>query len=132
MPPDNNTYNVSQPVLPSNQLGPVPPASPKKHHWISIAVIALLSLVLLIALGFGYWAYSSRQDYKNNSDQKASAAVKKLTKSRKRHLMLLMKSGKSHHTKNIHHPPNLVRLKLYILRCGAVTLLSNLVIPVQL
>lgn len=36
----------------------------------------VMSVTLLIgAIGFGFWAYSSQQDYKNNSDQKAAAAV---------------------------------------------------------
>lgn len=44
---------------------------------INILLIPLILVVLLFfgALGFGYWAFSSRQDYKNNSDQKAAAAV---------------------------------------------------------
>ena len=42
--------------------------------------------MLLISLGFGYWAFSSRQDYKNNSDQKASAAVKKANEEQKKTL----------------------------------------------
>lgn len=44
---------------------------------ISGAVISLVFCVLLLlgAIGFGAWAYTSRQDYKNNSDQKAAAAA---------------------------------------------------------
>jgi hypothetical protein len=38
--------------------------------------LVLTVLLLLGAIGFGYWAYSSRQDYKDNSDAKAAAAVK--------------------------------------------------------
>lgn len=35
-----------------------------------------LAIVLLIgAIGFGYWAFSSRQDYKNNVDAKINTAV---------------------------------------------------------
>jgi hypothetical protein len=35
----------------------------------------VLCVVLLLgAIGFGAWAYSSRQDYKNNSDEKSAAA----------------------------------------------------------
>lgn len=42
--------------------------------------ILLLPLILAILFflgtaGFAYWAYSSRQDYKNNTDQKISKAV---------------------------------------------------------
>lgn len=40
----------------------------------------LIPLILVIvfflgAAGFGYWAFSERQDYKNNSDQKVAVAV---------------------------------------------------------
>ncbi len=40
-----------------------------------VVVLVLLSMLLVGALGFGYWAFSERQDYKNNSDQKVAAAV---------------------------------------------------------
>ncbi len=33
------------------------------------------AVLLLAALSFGLWAFMSRQDYKNNSDQKAAAAA---------------------------------------------------------
>lgn len=44
---------------------------------ISAVVVSLIFSVLLLigALGFAGWAFSSRQDYKYNSDQKAAAAV---------------------------------------------------------
>lgn len=43
---------------------------------LNILLIPLLmsSLLLLVALGFSVWAFASRSDYKNNSDQKAAAA----------------------------------------------------------
>ncbi len=42
-----------------------------------LALSLVLAVVLLLAsMGFGYWAYSGRQDYKNHSDAKAAAAVK--------------------------------------------------------
>lgn len=37
--------------------------------------LILAAVFLLVAIGFGLWAFSSRQDYKNNTDQKISAAV---------------------------------------------------------
>lgn len=37
--------------------------------------LILVTLFFFGALGFGYWAFSSRQDYKNNSDQKSAAAA---------------------------------------------------------
>jgi hypothetical protein len=42
-----------------------------------LAISLVLSVILLLgAIGFGYWAFASRQDYKNNSDAKSAAAVK--------------------------------------------------------
>ncbi|CAN5385472.1 hypothetical protein BH10PAT3_BH10PAT3_5120 [soil metagenome] len=44
----------------------------------SLLVPFILVLVLLLgSLGFGAWAFMSRQDYKNNSDAKAAVAAKK-------------------------------------------------------
>lgn len=45
---------------------------------LNILVIPLILLLLFLAtsLGFGIWAYGSRQDYKDNVDQKIAAAVK--------------------------------------------------------
>ena len=40
-----------------------------------VVSLVLVSLLLAGALGFGGWAFSSRQDYKNNVDQKINAAV---------------------------------------------------------
>lgn len=44
---------------------------------VSGAVISLVFAVILLlgAIGFGAWAFSSRQDYKNNTDAKVNAAV---------------------------------------------------------
>lgn len=44
---------------------------------MNVLLIPLIVSVLLFfgALAFGLWAYSSRQDYKNNVDQKIAAAV---------------------------------------------------------
>lgn len=42
----------------------------------SLLVSLILACLLLVgAIGFGGWAFSSRQDYKNNVDQKIAAAV---------------------------------------------------------
>jgi hypothetical protein len=43
------------------------------------AVISLVFAVILLlgAVGFGFWAFSSRQDYKNNSDAKATVVSEK-------------------------------------------------------
>ena len=42
--------------------------------------VLLLPLILVVvfflgAVGFGYWAFAEREDYKNNSDQKVAVAV---------------------------------------------------------
>lgn len=47
--------------------------------YVSGLLVSLIGVIVLLlaALGFGAWAFSSRQDYKNNSDKKAAAAVVK-------------------------------------------------------
>lgn len=45
-------------------------------NWLLVSLI-LVILLLLGSLGAGYWAYSGRQDYKNNSDKKSAAAAQK-------------------------------------------------------
>jgi hypothetical protein len=52
-----------------------------KHNQDGAASGVMISLILTIvlllgAIGFGFWAFSSRQDYKDNSDAKADAAVR--------------------------------------------------------
>lgn len=65
----------NQPFQPYLQQQPIPPA-PKKHHAWSLIIPLVLSVVfLLAALGFGLWAFTSRADYKDNSDQKSAEAV---------------------------------------------------------
>lgn len=55
----NDSFNVMQ---------------PKKHSPIPLIVLTVL---LLISLGFALWAFISMEDYKNNSDKKSDAAVSK-------------------------------------------------------
>lgn len=43
----------------------------------SIALNLMLVLLLLISTGFGLWAFSSRSNYKNNSDEISQKAVEK-------------------------------------------------------
>lgn len=40
-----------------------------------LVAFVLLVMLLVGAIGFGVWAYSSQQDYKNNTDQKIEQAV---------------------------------------------------------
>lgn len=43
---------------------------------VALVVSLVVTVVLLIgALGFSFWAFSGRQDYKNNVDQKVAVAV---------------------------------------------------------
>lgn len=46
-----------------------------------VGISLVLSVVLLLgAIGFGVWAYTSRQDYKDNSDQKSAVAAEEARK----------------------------------------------------
>lgn len=77
----NNPYYPPNPQTP--QAGTVPivaqPISGSSYEaqkplgWI-IGVI-LLTIALLAAIGAGYWAFSERQDYKNNVEKHVSVAV---------------------------------------------------------
>lgn len=40
-----------------------------------VFIIVILGILLVAALAGGYWAFSGRQDYKNNADKKIAAAV---------------------------------------------------------
>lgn len=69
------------PSLPSPQTPayqPMMTTSIPKQHNRPVFLIVSLVLSILIALGaggFGLWAYGQRQDYKDNSDKKVTAAV---------------------------------------------------------
>jgi len=47
----------------------------KEEGSISVILAAVLGLFFLGASGFGIWAFSERQDFKNNVDQKVETAV---------------------------------------------------------
>ena len=51
----------------------------RQGGYVSGTLISLIATIVLLlgALGFGGWAFMSRQDYKNNSDQKAETAADK-------------------------------------------------------
>lgn len=51
--------------------------SSRQEGSINVLLVPLLLAVVFFfgALGFGLWAYSSRQDYKNNTDAKIATAV---------------------------------------------------------
>ena len=44
---------------------------------INVLMVPLILVIVffLVAAGFGYWAFASREDYKNNSDAKVATAV---------------------------------------------------------
>lgn len=48
-----------------------------QRGFINILLVPLIltSVLLVATMAFGFWAFSSRQDYKNNSDKKAAAAA---------------------------------------------------------
>lgn len=51
----------------------------RQSGYIDALLIPLIIVIVLLvgALAFGGWAYTSRQDYKNNSDKKAAVAAEK-------------------------------------------------------
>lgn len=51
--------------------------SSNEAGYVSGTLVGLIvtAVLLVVALSFGGWAFMSRQDYKNNSDQKAAAAA---------------------------------------------------------
>lgn len=63
---DRKRYHKSNMKLANNQRGEL--------NVLLIPVI-LLALLFVGAASFAVWAYGSQQDYKNNSDEKAAAAV---------------------------------------------------------
>jgi len=48
---------------------------PSDHHRTWILLTVVISLLFIVALVFGIWAYGSRQDFKNNTDKKIAVAV---------------------------------------------------------
>jgi hypothetical protein len=55
----------------------MPPLNPPEYNppKTSRLPLIIVSLLLILALVFGFWAYGQMQDYKNNSDAKSAAAV---------------------------------------------------------
>lgn len=56
--------------------GGVPIGEPKKRMNALLLPFIITVTLLFGAMGFGIWAFMSRQDYKNNVDPKIAAAVK--------------------------------------------------------
>lgn len=72
MPPNNNQQYYQQPQAPLPSSSGYGAGSSTK--WV-IAIVLLVTL-LAGALGFGFWAFAERQDYKDNVDEKIAVAVK--------------------------------------------------------
>ncbi len=53
---------------------------------VSLTLVFMIVFIVLFlgAAGFGVWSFMSRQDYKNNTDQKVSAAVEEATETTKK------------------------------------------------
>ena len=77
MPPNTNPQYPQQPQFPPQNPGlqPAPQLPSSKPPVGFILGLAVTILLLVAALVFGFWAYGQMQDYKNNSDKKAAAAV---------------------------------------------------------
>lgn len=81
MQPNNPNVYPQQPLSPNpyaQQSASTPFTPPRSQGARSLALIISLVLAVLLllgAIGFGVWAFGSRQDYKNNADKKAAAAV---------------------------------------------------------
>jgi hypothetical protein len=67
------TYKSGAPLIRSRQQTPL--GQRGALNVLALPLI-LLAIFLVASLGFGFWAYGSRQDYKGNVDQKIAAAVK--------------------------------------------------------
>lgn len=85
MPP-NIQYNNQPASPPLGAMNTNLEPSKRQRNWLFIAVVVILSILLIMALVFAYWAYSGRQDYKNNSDQKVTVAVTKAKDEQKKTL----------------------------------------------
>ena len=70
--PFNSQYgNVPQPP----PYGNMPVQLPKRGFNALIIPLVVTAVALLVALGFGMWAFAGMQDYKTNVDDKVAAAV---------------------------------------------------------
>lgn len=74
--------NAFQSVAPHPAAMAQNPAAPLKlpkqnKPFGGLVTAVLLGTALVLALGFGVWAFGSMMDYKNNSDKKSAAAVSK-------------------------------------------------------
>jgi hypothetical protein len=75
MPPSQTNPPLQQYPIPAD-MPPQMPVMPKKTCRIGLIIaLVLFILLFLCATGFGFWAFASRQDFKDHSDQKSAKAV---------------------------------------------------------
>jgi cytoskeletal protein RodZ len=65
--------DLGQQASAAYQMMATPP--PVKQSKLPVIIMGLLAVLVVGLAGFGIWAFGQRQDYKNNSDQKAAAAA---------------------------------------------------------
>jgi len=71
MPPYQNNNQL---VGPPSNTGPV--MSSNKTRVGLVIGLLVISLLLIVTMIFAFWSYKQMKDYKNNTDQKVSAAIK--------------------------------------------------------
>lgn len=84
MPPGMPTAPTGGGVPPT--MPPITMPGPKRRFNLLIIPVIALSVIAVSFAAFAFWAFSGRQDYKNNSDKKVAAAVviaKKETETKK-------------------------------------------------
>ncbi len=77
---DNSMQQMPQPYPQQTPMqSPITSSQVKKRHSSLVLLVALVLFIVLflVSAGFGLWAFSERNDYKNNVDQKIEAAVTK-------------------------------------------------------
>jgi len=76
--PDPGLPNPQQQAATTYRSMATQPA--RKPSRLPLILMIVFIMLTVIATGFGLWAFAERQDYKNNSDQKAAAAAEAATK----------------------------------------------------
>lgn len=75
-PYTNQPFGPNPYVQQMQQQPHVPIMRPQRDKPLGLIISLTLAVIFLLgAIGFGFWAYTNMQDYKDNSDQKVAAAV---------------------------------------------------------
>jgi hypothetical protein len=75
---DNSSQQIPQPY---SQQAPMPPPVTstdvkRRHSGVTLLILLVVFILLFIgSAGFGLWAFSERNDYKNNTNEKTNEAV---------------------------------------------------------